>query len=311
MSNLVFCLMGPTACGKTDLATKLFQHFPFELISVDSALIYRDMNIGTAKPSEEELRQTPHHLVNICNPTQTYSAAQFCTDAQILCAAIQQRQKIPLLVGGTMMYFNALQKGLSTLPKGDDVLRERLEREGNELGWPMLHQRLAKVDPQTAARIHAHDAQRIQRALEVYYLSGSSLTDLQSQKKATPRYRFVNLCLFPKNRSWLHKRIAQRFECMLDAGLINEVQELQKKWNLSAHLPSMRCVGYRQVLEYLNGAYGQNELREKAIAATRQLAKRQLTWLRHWDEGLRFDPEQAICTEMMAKITEILDNERF
>lgn len=310
MSDLVFCLMGPTASGKTALACQLVQHYPFEIISVDSAMIYRDMNIGTAKPSSEELLLAPHHLIDIKDPVESYSAAEFCNDVSLLSDSIIGRGKIPLLVGGTMMYFNALQKGLSSLPEANEDMRKQLENDASVLGWEVLHQRLMTIDPLTAARIHAHDAQRIQRALEVFYLTGVPLSTLLSEQKTVPKYRFVNFALFPEQRSWLHERIAQRYDQMLDDGLVNEVQQLQGNWSLHSNLPSMRCVGYRQVLEHLQGEYDYATMRDKGIAATRQLAKRQLTWLRHWDDVLLFDSQNTTFSdEIIAKTREILDNE--
>lgn len=309
MSNIVFCLMGPTASGKTHLACELRTYFPFELVSVDSALIYRGMDIGTAKPTPEEQKKAPHFLIDIRNPNESYSAAQFCEDALSLCHAIIQKGKIPLLVGGTMMYFNALQQGLSILPEADESIRKKIEAEAELHGWPYLHRQLALIDPQTALRLHAHDAQRIQRALEVYYLTGKSLSLVQQQTKKPPQYQFVNLALFPQQRMWLHERIALRFDSILQQGLIEEVQALQQKWALTQNMPSMRCVGYRQVFDYLEGDFEYALLREKGVAATRQLAKRQLTWLRHWDNALYYDPQmKSFTTEIIAKIQEILDN---
>lgn len=310
MSNLVFCLMGPTASGKTGLACELVHHFPFEIISVDSAMIYRGMNIGTAKPSAQELLLAPHHLIDIKNPDETYSAAQFCADANELCERIFAKGKIPLLVGGTMMYFNALQKGLSVLPEANELIRRQLEDEAAQHGWEALHQKLTVIDPNTAVRIHAHDTQRIQRALEVYYISGTTLSSFLAEQKKSAAFRFINFALFPEQRAWLHERIAQRFDQMLVEGLVAEVQHLQEQWNLQNNLPSMRSVGYRQVLEYLQGDYDYSDLREKGIAATRQLAKRQLTWLRHWDDVLFYDSQRdTFSDEIMAKTREILDNE--
>lgn len=310
MSDLIFCLMGPTASGKTGLACELVQHLPFEIISVDSAMIYRGMNIGTAKPSAQELLQAPHHLIDIKDPTESYSAAQFCSDATALCDSILNKGKIPLLVGGTMMYFNALQKGLSILPEADEQIRRQLEDEAAQIGWDVLYQKLQAVDPVTAGRLHAHDTQRIQRALEVFYLTGTPLSAFLAEEKKEAKYRFVNLVLFPEDRAWLHERIAQRFKHMLDDGLIDEVGQLQGHWNLERNLPSMRCVGYRQVLEYLQGDYDFPAMCEKGIAATRQLAKRQLTWLRHWDDVLRYDSQNTtFSAEIIAKTREILDNE--
>jgi tRNA dimethylallyltransferase len=310
MSKLVFCLLGPTASGKTALACELVKHFPFEIISVDSAMIYRDMNIGTAKPSSHELSIAPHHLINIKDPVQAYSAAEFCTDAKSLCDSIISRGKIPLLVGGTMMYFNAFQKGLSILPDADEALRKQIEAEALEQSWEAVYQKLALVDPITDSRIHSHDTQRIQRALEVYYLTGVPLSSLLAVEKDVPDYRFINFALFPQQRSWLHERIAQRFDLMLSDGFVNEVEQLQSRWDLHLNLPSMRCVGYRQVLEFLRGEYNFETMRDKGIAATRQLAKRQLTWLRHWDDVLLFDSQNVTFSdEIIAKTREILDNE--
>lgn len=311
MSNLVFCLMGPTASGKTGLACEMVHRFPFEIVSVDSAMIYRGMNIGTAKPSSQELLLAPHHLIDIKNPDETYSAAQFCANASELCERIIANGKIPLFVGGTMMYFNALQKGLSVLPEANELIRRQLEDEAAQHGWEALHYKLTVIDPSTAARIHAHDTQRIQRALEVYYVSGSPLSSFLAEQKKSAAFRFINFALFPEQRSWLHERIAQRFDQMLKEGFVAEVQHLQEQWTLHNNMPSMRSVGYRQVLEYLQGAYDYSDLREKGIAATRQLAKRQLTWLRHWDDVLFYDSQRdTFSDEIMAKTREILDNER-
>ena len=301
--------MGPTASGKTALACQLVDRYPFEIISVDSAMIYREMNIGTAKPTPQELAITPHHLIDVINPIESYSAAQFCTDVLSLCEDILNRGKIPLLVGGTMMYFNALQKGLSNLPEADPAIRQKLENEAALHGWEALHHRLKQIDPESAARIHTHDAQRIQRDLEVFYLTGTTLSDFLEQEQERPDYFFVNFILFPEHRSWLHQRIEQRFDQMLSEGFIEEVKQLQQKWHLTMNLPAMRCVGYRQVLEYLQDKYNYSVMREKGIAATRQLAKRQLTWLRHWGEAQYYDPQHAaIYDEIVAKIGKILDN---
>lgn len=310
MSKLVFCLMGPTASGKTHLAFDLLNHFPFEIISVDSAMIYREMNIGTAKPTPEELLRAPHHLIDIIDPVDSYSAAQFCTDALALCDLIIKKGKIPLLTGGTMMYFNALQKGLSVLPEADETIRLQIENEAMRNGWVALHEQLALIDPETAARIHAHDAQRIQRALEVYYVSGITLSTFRAEQKSLSEYHFINFALFPQDRSWLHDRIAQRFDLMLTEGLVPEVQGLQEKWALQPAMPAMRCVGYRQILEHLQGLYDFSTMRDKGIAATRQLAKRQLTWLRHWEDALFYDSQNStFSAQIIAKIGEILDNE--
>lgn len=289
MPNLIFCIMGPTASGKTALACELSSQFPFEIISIDSAMIYREMNIGTAKPTSQELVKTPHHLIDIIDPIEAYSAAQCCSDVWALCETIFKKGKIPLLVGGTMMYFNALQKGLSALPEANPLLRSQLEEEAQTLGWEVLHQRLNQIDPRAASRIHAHDTQRIQRALEVFYITGQNLSSLLAQEKASPKADFINLALMPEDRAWLHERIALRFDEMLAQGFVEEVIQLHEKWNLNLSLPAMRCVGYRQIFEYLQGHYDEKTMRDKGIAATRQLAKRQLTWLRHWEGARVFD----------------------
>ncbi len=309
MFKPVFCLMGPTASGKTSLASELLAHIPVELISVDSALIYREMNIGTAKPLPEELKKAPHHLIDIKDPIESYSAAEFCDDAFVLCEEIFKKGKFPVLVGGTMMYFNAFQQGMSSLPEANESIRSAIEQEAQQHGWPYLHQKLKLIDSETAQKVHAHDAQRIQRALEVYYLSGIPLSIYQKEHKQKPEYDFVNIALFPEQRAWLHERIALRFDEMLQLGLIDEVKQLKEHWNLEPTMPSMRCVGYRQVFDYLDGAYSYDLLRDKGMAATRQLAKRQLTWLRHWNAAYYYDPQKpSFKEEIIAKIKEILDN---
>ncbi|KTC85157.1 tRNA (adenosine(37)-N6)-dimethylallyltransferase MiaA [Legionella brunensis] len=310
MPKTIFCLMGPTASGKTALACELLKIFPFEIISVDSAMIYREMNIGTAKPSLEELEEAPHHLIDILDPIESYSAAEFCEDAVELIEAIYERGKLPLLVGGTMMYFNALQQGLSTLPQADEVIRASLLREAERHGWSYLHQQLEQIDPLSAERIHPNDTQRIQRALEVYQLTGKPLSFFWSEQKGCAKYHFVNIILFPGQRSWLHERIALRFEQMLMKDFVGEVAQLLQKWQLPPTCPSMRSVGYRQVINYLAGDYDYETLQHKGIVATRQLAKRQLTWLRNWPEGLVFDCEDMTATKgkIVALIMEIIDN---
>lgn len=284
-------LMGPTASGKTGAAVDLAQRLPVEIISVDSALVYRDMNIGTAKPDRAMLELAPHHLIDIVDPIQSYSAAHFRKDALTLMAEITARGKIPLLVGGTMLYFNALQHGLSELPQADPAIRARIDEEALVLGWPGMHAKLSKVDPETAARLKPTDAQRIQRALEIYELSGKTMTELfEAQQETHLPYRLLKLALVPSERKVLHERIALRFDQMLQSGLIEEVLSLRDSYpGLKAELPSMRCVGYRQVWQYLDNGSGLDELREKGIAATRQLAKRQLTWLRGMDDKVEVD----------------------
>ncbi len=304
---LVLCLMGPTASGKTGLAVELVQRFPLEIVSIDSAMIYRGMNIGSAKPDAETLAKAPHHLIDILDPTEAYSAAQCCDDVNAVCKAIIQRGHVPLLTGGTMMYFNALQQGLSSLPEADTAVREALLNQATEHGWAYMHNRLAEVDPVSAARIHPNDTQRIQRALEVYTVTKTPLSTLWDDTKPAPAFRFMNLIIMPEERSWLHERIALRFQQMLAEGLIDEVAQLIKTWSLTATHPSMKSVGYRQVLGYLQGEYDEQTLMDKGIAATRQLAKRQLTWLRHWTEKQVFTAENpAIFAEMTALVRQLL-----
>jgi tRNA dimethylallyltransferase len=274
-------IMGPTASGKTDLAIELARQLPVEVISVDSALVYRDMNIGTAKPSAEELAQAPHRLIDIVAPTEAYSAARFRADALREMAAITAAGRIPLLAGGTMLYFRALEQGLSNLPQADEEIRKQLLDEAQEIGWQGMHARLAAVDPAAARRIHPNDPQRIQRALEVYMVSGRPLTELQQERTgASLPYRPVKLVQSPWSREELRERIALRFERMLELGFEQEVRELLEKYDLTPDLPSMRSVGYRQMLGYIRGDLDYDEMVSTGITATRQLAKRQMTWLR-------------------------------
>lgn len=284
-------LMGPTASGKTAATVELYQSLPIEIISVDSALVYQDMNIGTAKPDASLLAKAPHYLLDLIPPTQQYSAAQFSHDALQLMADITARGKVPLLVGGTMLYFNALQHGLNALPAADADIRQRIEQEARLHGWPAMHQTLATIDPEVASQIQTEDSQRIERALEVFYITGQTMTALrrQSQAKALP-YRLLKIGLVPSDRKVLHQRIAERFALMLKQGLIEEVQGLLQKYpSLNSETPSMRCVGYRQTLAYLQGEMTAELLAEQGIFATRQLAKRQLTWLRGMDDVLELD----------------------
>ncbi|PPE69241.1 tRNA (adenosine(37)-N6)-dimethylallyltransferase MiaA [Caldimonas thermodepolymerans] len=283
MSSRYVCLAGPTASGKTAAALAVARQLPVEIVSVDSALVYRGMDIGTAKPSAGERALVPHHLIDIIEPDEAYSAAQFVADAQRLIGEIRARGRLPLLVGGTMLYFKALLDGIDALPAADPAIRAALDAEAARLGWPALHARLAEVDPVTAARLSPNDAQRIQRALEVYRVSGRPLsafhTDRFGGTRAAPE-GVTLVSLEPADRAWLHRRIAQRFEQMLAAGFVDEVQRLRARGDLSLAMPSMRCVGYRQAWEMLDGLFPPHELPERGIAATRQLAKRQLTWLR-------------------------------
>lgn len=275
-------IMGPTASGKSRVALDIAAHFPVEIVSVDSAQVYRLMDIGTAKPDQVTLSQVPHHLIDLINPDQHYSAAEFQNDALAVMNEIRCRNKIPLLVGGTMLYFRALQKGLSALPSADPQLRQRLEKLAEELGWPALHQKLNELDPETAARIKPTDSQRIQRALEVCYLTQQPMSQaLKAPKQPNFPYEAISIALTPSDRGQLHRRIAERFEMMLNDGLVEEVQSICRQFpSLTSDAPSMRCVGYRQAYLYLNHQINAAELRETGVAATRQLAKRQLTWLR-------------------------------
>ncbi|SFE49624.1 tRNA (adenosine(37)-N6)-dimethylallyltransferase MiaA [Nitrosomonas sp. Nm166] len=275
-------LMGPTASGKSQLALDIAENFPVEIISVDSAQVYRYMDIGTAKPDQATLSRTPHHLVNLIDPDQHYSAAQFRDDALNIMHEITRHGKIPLLVGGTMLYFRALQEGLSLLPPADHNLRLMLENMAKEVGWSAMHQRLAELDQETAARIKPTDSQRIQRALEVCYLTQRPMSEILNMPRQTNfPYHKIRIALIPSERSQLHLRIAERFEVMLNCGLIEEVQSIRQQFPfLSIESPSMRSVGYRQTCFYLDNKIKFSELRNMGIAATRQLAKRQLTWLR-------------------------------
>ncbi|MEJ2345522.1 MAG: tRNA (adenosine(37)-N6)-dimethylallyltransferase MiaA [Gammaproteobacteria bacterium] len=283
-------LMGPTASGKTDLAVELVRRLPCDIISVDSAMVYREMDIGTAKPPPEVLEAAPHRLIDFLDPPEPYSAARFCADARAEMAAVAAAGRIPLLVGGTMMYFRALQQGLSALPSADHEVRRRLDAEARREGWPALHRRLAGIDPQAARRIHPNDPQRIQRALEVHELAGEPMTELlrRGAESALP-YRLVKLALAPAARPELHRRIETRFRHMLRAGLVEEVERLRARGDLHPGLPSVRAVGYRQVWEYLAGNYPYEEMFERSVRATRQLAKRQMTWLRAEPDLTWFD----------------------
>lgn len=278
-------LMGPTASGKSALAVELAQRLEGEIISVDSALVYRDMDIGTAKPSLAERGGIPHHLLDILDPSESFSTGQFRTRALALIAEIQARGKRPILVGGTMLYFSALTQGLAQLPEADPEIRARLDRELAEQGGAALHARLAEVDPQAAARIHVNDPQRLQRALEVYEISGRPLSAFFDEQ-TTPSNEYLKLIVAPADRKILHQLIAQRFDAMLEQGLLTEVEALWRRGDLDTSMPSIRCVGYRQVWSYLQGEYDYSTMREKAIVATRQLAKRQFTWLRKESDGV-------------------------
>jgi len=283
-------LMGPTASGKTNVAVELAQRLPVELISVDSALVYRDMDIGTAKPDAATLARAPHHLIDIIDPTEAYSAAAFRHDALRLMHDITQRGKIPLLVGGTMLYFKALREGLSDLPQSDPAMRSALEAEIAQHGIQHLHQQLAQVDAETAARLKPTDTQRIQRAMEIYRITGQPMSTLIGQQQSTELpYRIIPIALVPSDRAVLHQRIATRFATMLKQGLVDELRALRKKYPLHPNMTSMRCVGYRQAWQFMEGEINDVELLETGIASTRQLAKRQLTWLRSMPDNIELD----------------------
>ncbi|MCA1930270.1 tRNA (adenosine(37)-N6)-dimethylallyltransferase MiaA [Rheinheimera sp.] len=295
MDPKVIFLMGPTASGKTALAIELYKSIPSELISVDSALIYKGMDIGTAKPTAAELFDAPHHLIDILDPAFAYSAADFRTDALRLITDIHSRGKTAILVGGTMLYFRTLLQGISPLPEADPDIRQQIEAEAAEHGWAYLHQQLADFDPVSAARIHPNDPQRVNRAVEVYRLTGKSLTELTEQKGEPFPYPVQQFAINPTDRAELHRRIAVRFRQMLDAGFADEVKALMQRADLHLDLPSMRCVGYRQMWLHLQGQLSEQEMIDQGIAATRQLAKRQLTWLRSWPElnWLKTEDNQA------------------
>ncbi|MDX2411146.1 MAG: tRNA (adenosine(37)-N6)-dimethylallyltransferase MiaA [Woeseiaceae bacterium] len=290
--NTAICLMGPTASGKTDVAIQLCQRFPLDVISVDSALVYRGMNIGTAKPDPDTLRHTPHRLIDIRNPDEGYSAGDFVRDARAEMDAIFAAGRVPLLVGGTMMYFRALTGGIADLPAADEQIRAAIDADAADLGWPALHERLRDVDPQAAERINPNDSQRIQRALEVFIASGMPLSKWQQQARdeAQNDVRFIKIALQPATRELLHARIEERLNLMLNNGFIEEVKELYQLPGLTAKSPSMRSVGYRQIWEYLDGETTLDEAGRKALFATRQLAKRQITWLRSESDLNSFDP---------------------
>ena len=283
-------LMGPTASGKTSVAVELVRHLPVEIISVDSALVYRDMDIGTAKPDAATLARAPHHLIDIIAPTEAYSAAAFRHDALRLMADITQRGKIPLLVGGTMLYFKALREGLSKLPQSDHAVRAALDAEIARHGIKHLHKELARVDAETAARLKPADTQRIQRAMEIYHITGQPMSLLIAQQQSAELpYRILPIALIPSDRAQIHARIATRFKTMLEHGLVDELRMLREKYPLHRDMTAMRCVGYRQAWQFIEGEIDDVQLLETGIAATRQLAKRQLTWLRSMPDNIELD----------------------
>lgn len=280
----VICLMGPTASGKTALAMALQEALPCDIVSVDSALIYRDMNIGTAKPSKAELAQYPHRLIDLRDASESYSAADFCRDALAEIAEIRSNNRIPLLVGGTMMYFKSLIEGISPLPTANAEIRQEIEREALAKGWQAMHDQLAEIDPVSALRIHPNDPQRLTRALEVYRLTSNTLTQLTQIKGAKLGGNVLQLAITPQERSTLHERIALRYQQMIAMGFEQEVIKLKSRGDLHQDLPAIRCVGYRQMWQYLDGEFDHDEMIFRGVCATRQLAKRQLTWLRNWPD---------------------------
>jgi len=302
-------LMGPTASGKTELAIALHERFPVDIVSVDSAQIYRGMDIGTAKPDAATLKRAPHALIDIRDPAESYSAAEFRDDALAEMAAISGRGRVPLLAGGTMLYFRALFRGLATLPSASPAVRARLEAQAQERGWQAMHDRLAQLDPEAAGRIHPNDPQRIQRALEVIELTGRPISDLQREQRAQRlEYRVKRVIACPQPRARLHARIEQRFRQMLEQGFVQEVERLRGRGDLHRDLPSMRCVGYRQAWSWLEGEIDRAEFCRRTVAATRQLAKRQITWLRQESGALWYDPcEESAQDFVSGEIAEFLE----
>lgn len=302
-------LMGPTASGKSALAMAIAARLPVEIVSVDSAQVYRGMDVGTAKPPTADRAAVPHHLIDIIDPTEAYSAARFRADALAAAGAITARGRIPLFAGGTMLYFRALARGLADLPAADAAVRAELDAEAARRGWPALHAALARVDPQTAARLEPNDAQRIQRALEVHRLTGEPMSRLlAAAREAALPFTPVQIALLPGDRAALHRRIGERFDAMLAAGLVEELAALRERFTLHAGLPAMRAVGYRQAWEHLAGEYGRDELRSRGVFATRQLAKRQLTWLRSWPGATRFDCfDPDLAAKVLAALAPRLD----
>ena len=300
----VIAIMGPTASGKTGLALELAEKVECEIISVDSALVYTNMDIGTAKPTQAERQSVPHHLIDIIDPSQSYSVAEFCRDTVKLIEDIHGRNKVPILAGGTMMYFNALINGISPLPKSDEKIRAEITTQAESLGWSKLHDELCRVDPVSGARIHPNDPQRLTRALEVYRSTGKNLTYWQQEKGEACPYPISQFAIAPSERSILHERIATRFDIMLEEGFEQEVKQLYERGDLNEDLPSIRSVGYRQMWQYIDGQMSYDDMRERGIIATRQLAKRQLTWLRGWEDVTWLDTfANDNLTKITAKVT--------
>jgi len=300
---LVICLMGPTASGKTALAITLHEKLPCEIISVDSGMIYRGMDVGTAKPSKEELAIAPHRLIDICDPSESYSAGQFRRDAIKAIEDILAAGSIPLLVGGTMLYFRVLEQGIATLPEADPGIRAEIKVEAEAKGWNFLHKKLMAIDPVFATKISANDSQRIARALEINALTGKTITELhQNQAPLDSPYEFLNIAIAPKERSTIWQRIEHRFVQMLQYGFIDEVAKLYARGDLNADMPSMRTVGYRQIWQYLAGQITKQEMLERVPIATRQLAKRQFTWLRSWNDLHWIDSDAGMCLEKILRL---------
>ena len=297
-------IAGPTAAGKTAMALAIAREFDSEIVSVDSALVYRGMDIGTAKPSAHELAAVPHHLIDIRDPLHAYNAAEFAREAATLIRAISGRGKLPLLVGGTMLYFKALREPLDAMPAADVHIRAAIEHEAQAVGWPAMHAQLAQVDPATAARLAPADSQRIQRALEVFRVSGLPLSHFHKRSTAYAPTNVPLISLEPLDRAWLHARIAQRFDAMLEAGFLDEVRALRARGDLNPDLPSMRCVGYRQVWDMLDGVGDMAHLRERGVAATRQLAKRQITWLRSMPQRQMVNCQEADAAQQVLRAVE-------
>jgi tRNA dimethylallyltransferase len=303
-------IIGPTASGKTGLAMKLMEHFPIELISVDSALVYKDMDIGTAKPTAKELEKAPHRLISFLDPSESYSAADFRKDALREMQDISEKGKIPVLVGGTMLYYRALENGLAVLPEADAAIRTKLSAEAEEKGWGFLHQRLIEVDPVAAKRIHPNDKQRIQRALEVFELTGKPLSTHQKEEKSSALpYKLLKIALIPE-REWVRELAAVRFDKMLEEGFLDEVKKLHARDDLHADLPAMRAVGYRQVWNFLEGKLDEDEMKERAVIATRQLAKRQMTWMRSEPNITRFSAQDYLLDEVISTVNKFLSRDQ-
>jgi tRNA dimethylallyltransferase len=294
----IVCLMGPTASGKTGLAIELHERLACDIVSVDSAMVFCGMDIGTATPTEEELARAPHRLINICDPAENYSAGRFCEDALREINNIHAQGRTPLLVGGTMLYFNLLQRGFLQFPGADAEIRASLQEKAAKNGWESLHAELTNIDPESAKRIHPNDPQRVSRALELFYSTGKTMTQLQEEQEWQELpFNIINLIISPQERSILHQRVEKRFDLMLAAGLVDEVKKLYERDDLNSSLPSIRMVGYRQMWSYLEGEYDFDTMRERSIIATRQLAKRQFTWLKRWENAIKLDTDDPELTE--------------